>query len=153
MIIDSLENAAKYSAMHPLFSQVFAYIQHTNLQALPIGRHAIFGDNVFVIIERVAGQSRSTAQLECHRRYIDIQLVLSGVDEMAWRSLSHCHQPLSDYNASKDVQFFQDSPETWIATPAGAFCIFFPNDAHAALIGTQAIHKAVFKIAVQPVND
>lgn len=153
MIIDTLENAEQYSAMHPLFSQVIAYIKHTDLQALPVGRHAILGDDVFVIIERLLGQSRSTAKLECHRRYIDIQLVLSGVDEMAWRSLSNCHQPASDYNVSKDVQFFHDSPETWIATPAGALCIFFPNDAHAALIGTQVIHKAVFKIAVQTISN
>jgi YhcH/YjgK/YiaL family protein len=149
MIIDTLEYAEKYNAIHPLFSQVFAYIKSTDLLALPVGRHAIFGDDVFVIIEHVAGQSRSTAKLECHRQYIDIQLVLSGVDEMAWRALSHCNQPASDYNASKDVQFFHDSPETWITTPAGAFCIFFPNDTHAALIGTQMIHKAVFKIALQ----
>ena len=30
----------------------------------------------------------------------------------------------------------------------GSFCIFFPDDAHAPLVGTGNIHKIVFKLAV-----
>ena len=52
------------------------------------------------------------------------------------------------YNPTNDVQFFKDAPTSWMTTPAGAFCIFFPNDAHAAIFGTQSIEKAVFKVAI-----
>lgn len=153
MILDTLANADRYSALHPLFSKVFEYIRNTDLSALAIGKHAIVGDEVFVIIERVAGRSRDAAQLECHRRYIDIQLVLDGVDEMGWKPLADCHHPVADYNTKADIQFFQDIPATWIATPPGAFCIFFPQDTHAPLVAEQPIHKAVFKIALHPANN
>jgi YhcH/YjgK/YiaL family protein len=86
--------------------------------------------------------------LECHRKYIDIQLVLEGEEEMGWKALSHCAAPVADYSSERDIQFFQDAPASWITTPAGAFCIFFPGDAHAPLVATGKIRKAIFKIAV-----
>ncbi|MDO9366641.1 MAG: YhcH/YjgK/YiaL family protein, partial [Methylotenera sp.] len=85
---------------------------------------------------------------ECHRKYIDIQLVLDGIDEMGWKPLADCLNPVSDFNAASDIQFFHDTPATWVPTPANTFCIFFPEDTHAPLVATQPIHKIVFKIAV-----
>jgi biofilm protein TabA len=150
MILDTIANADRYSTLHPLFPTVFEFIRNTDLSALASGRHSIVGNQVFVIIERAAGRSRDAAQLECHRKYIDIQLVLDGIDEMGWKPLTDCHHPVADYNAPADIQFFHDTPATWIATPPGAFCIFFPEDTHAPLVATQPIHKAVFKIAQHP---
>lgn len=150
MILDTMANADRYQALHPLFPIVFEYIRNTDLSTLASGRHSIMADDVFVIIERATGRSRNAAQLECHRRYIDIQLVLDGVDEMGWKPLADCHHPVADFNMQADIGFFHDSPATWIATPPGAFCIFFPQDTHAPLVATQPIHKAVFKIALQP---
>ena len=148
MILDTLHNAERYNALHPLFSQVFAYIRNTPLQLLADGRHAVLGEDIFAIVQRVAGRTRDVAQLECHRKYIDIQLVLEGVDEMGWKPLANCHQPVSNYSADADIQFFHDAPNAWIATPEDSFCIFFPEDAHAPLIAQQHIHKIVFKVAV-----
>ena len=39
-------------------------------------------------------------------------------------------------------------PASWIATPPGAFCIFFPEDAHAPLVSNGEIRKVILKIAV-----
>ena len=55
---------------------------------------------------------------------------------------------MSDYSAEKDIRFFRNAPDSRIATPPGAFCIFFSEDAHAPLVSTGSIRKAVFKIAV-----
>jgi len=150
MILDTITNAHRYTTLHPLFATVFDYIQSNDLNALALGKHPIAGDDLFVIIERVQGRSRESTQLECHRKYIDIQLVLDGVDEMGWKSLPDCQNPVSDYNADYDVQLFNAMPTAWVATPANSFCIFFPEDAHAALVGNSSIHKAVFKVAVNP---
>ncbi len=148
MILDTITNTERYAALHPLFPQVFAFMRNTDLLALASGRHSIIGDDVFAIVERVSGRSREMAQLECHRKYIDIQLVLDGKDEMGWKPLADCHEPVSDYSESADIQFFHDAPAFWVATPAGAFCIFFPEDTHAPLVATQPIHKIVFKVAL-----
>ncbi len=148
MILSTLTNADRYAALHPLFQSAFDYIRNTNLLALAPGCYPILDEQLFVIVENVAGRSRAEAKLECHRKYIDIQLVLEGVDVMGWKSLADCHNPVSDYSAEKDIQFFHDAPASWIATPPGAFCIFFPEDAHAPLVETGNIRKVIFKIAV-----
>lgn len=148
MIIDTLANADKYSGLHPRFAAAFAFLRRPGLATLPLGRHTIEGDDLFVILSRSRGRSRSEARLEAHRQYIDIQLVISGIDEMGWRPRASCGNPSVPYSPEKDIEFFDDAPETWVATPAGAFCLFFPDDAHAPLVGEGEIHKAVVKVAV-----
>ncbi|MDH4216825.1 MAG: YhcH/YjgK/YiaL family protein [Gallionella sp.] len=145
MIFSTLSQSDRYAALHPLFPRVFDYIRTTDLLALAPGRYPISGDDLFAIVESVTGRTRAEAKLECHRKYIDIQLVLEGVDEMGWKALADCVQPVSDYKT--DIQFFHDAPSAWIATPPDAFCVFFPEDAHAPLVGTGNIRKVIFKIA------
>lgn len=148
MIFSTLSQSGRYAALHPLFPRAFEYIRNTGLLSLAPGRYPIIGEELFVIVESTAGRTRTDAKLECHRKYIDIQLVLDGIDEMGWKALADCRDPVSDYSAAKDIQFFRDAPDSWVATPPGAFCIFFPEDAHAPLVGTDNIRKAIFKIAV-----
>ncbi|MBI3903945.1 MAG: YhcH/YjgK/YiaL family protein [Nitrosomonadales bacterium] len=149
MIHATLSQVDRYAALHPLFPRAFEYIRNTDLLALAPGRYPIVGDDLFVIAESVPGRTRADAKLECHRRYIDIQLVLQGTDEMGWKALVDCREPVSDYSEEKDIQFFRDAPATWITTQPGAFCIFFPEDAHAPLVSAGLVRKVIFKIAAE----
>lgn len=148
MILDTLSNLDRYATLHPLFPRVIAFIRSTNLNALSAGIYPIIDKQLFVIVEETQGRSRNEAKLECHRKYIDIQLVLQGTDEMGWKPLAACQKPVSDYNEERDIQFFNDEADSWISTPANAFCIFFPEDAHAPLVSANRIRKLIFKIAV-----
>lgn len=150
MIFSALSQSSRYAALHPLFPRAFDYIRNTDLLALAPGRYPIVGDDLFAIVESVPGRGHFEAKLECHRKYIDIQLVLEGTDEMGWKPLTDCREPIADYSAEKDIQFFRDAPATWIATPPGHFCIFFPDDAHAPLVSDGQIRKVIFKVAVEP---
>ncbi len=147
MILSTIAQADRYAGMHPLFPRAFEYIRNTDLHSLAPGCYPIIADELLVIVENVAARERIAAKLECHRKYIDIQLVLQGTDEMGWRPLIECTQPLDDYSAARDVQFFDDAPGTWIVIKPGMYCIFFPEDAHAPLVGKGHIRKVVFKIA------
>ena len=148
MILSTLANANRYAALHPLFPLVFEYIRNTDLNALAPGIHPIIDKQLFVIVEIANGRTRAQAKLECHRKYIDIQLVLEGVDEMGWKPLADCHQPLDEYSEERDIRFFNDTADSWISTPVNTFCIFFPDDAHAPLVSSGKIRKVIFKIAV-----
>ncbi len=150
MIFSALSQSSRYSPLHPLFARAFDYIRATDLFALAPGRYPIAGDDLVAIVEHVPGKTREAARLECHRKYIDIQLVLDGVDEMGWKPLADCLNPVSDYSADKDIQFFHDAPAAWIATPPDHFCIFFPEDAHAPLVSAGTVRKVIFKVAVAP---
>ncbi|MBS4095482.1 MAG: YhcH/YjgK/YiaL family protein [Sulfuricella sp.] len=146
MILSPLTEADRYLSLHPLFARAFEFLRTTDLNTLPTGKHPIQGDDLFLIMEHRPGRPRTEAQLECHRRYIDIQLVLEGVDEMGWLPVAACSQPVAEYDDTRDIRFFNDAPATWLRTPAGAFCIFFPEDAHAPLVGEGMIRKVVVKI-------
>lgn len=148
MIFSALAQAHRYAALHPLLPQAFAYLRDTDLNALKPGVHQIIDKQLFIIVEQANGRTRGEAKLEAHRKYIDIQLVLEGLDEMGWQALADCHQPLDEHNAERDICFFDDEPAAWITVPPQHFCIFFPEDAHAPLVGTGAIRKVIMKIAV-----
>lgn len=149
MIVDRLANAEDYCDMHPLFERAFAFLRRADLAQLPEGRHEIDGDRLFCLISKGPGRSRAEAPLEAHRKYIDIQYVIGGADEMGWKPTSACRTSSAAYDAEKDIEFFKDAPDAWTVVPAGSFAMFFPCDAHAPLVGTGTIHKAVLKIAVQ----
>jgi YhcH/YjgK/YiaL family protein len=68
---------------------------------------------------------------------------------MGWKPTAECVRPQAEYNADKDIRFFDDAPLSWVTAQAGTFCLFFPEDAHAPLVSDGAIHKVVLKIAAR----
>jgi YhcH/YjgK/YiaL family protein len=148
MIIDRLENADRYCDMHPGFAKAFAFLRRGDLAKLPAERHEVDGDRLFCMISKGPGRPRAEAKLEAHRKYIDIQYVIAGTEEMGWKPTADCRVVDVPYDGDKDIEFFKDEPDSWNKVPAGSFVIFFPQDAHAPLVGDGQIHKAVLKIAV-----
>lgn len=149
IIVDRLANAEPYTGMHPRFEKAFAFLRRGDLPELAEGRHEIDGDRLFCLISDGEGRGREEAPLEAHRKYIDIQYVMAGTDEMGWKPTAACEIVEVRYDPEKDIAFFGDAPQTWTPVPAGSFAIFFPRDAHAPLVGSGRIHKAVLKIAVE----
>lgn len=148
MILSALSQSSRYAALHPLFQRAFDYIRDTDLFALVPGRYPIVGEELFAIVELVPGKTKEMARLEAHRRYIDIQLVLEGDEQMGWKPLEDCFNPVSEHSEEKDIRFFHDAPASWIAVPPDHFCIFFPEDAHAPLVSNGMVRKVIFKVAV-----
>lgn len=149
IIIDKLEHAEDYYDMHPAFEKAFEFLRQDGLAGLAADRYEIDGERLFCMISKGPGRSRAEAKLEAHRKYIDIQYVIAGADEMGWKPTADCKAIDTEYNADDDIMFFNDSPDSWTEVPAGSFVIFFPQDAHAPLVGSGQIHKAVLKIAVE----
>jgi YhcH/YjgK/YiaL family protein len=149
MIIDSLENAEGYYDRHPAFAEAFAFLKHSNIAELPVADYPLNGDHLFCSISNGPGRTRAEAILEAHRRYIDIQYVIAGPEEMGWRRTGDCQKVHTPYDSERDVCFFEDTPDRWTVIESGFFVIFLPEDAHAPLVGQGSIHKAVVKVAVE----
>ena len=148
MILDRLENAQRYVALHPEFAKAFTFLRQPRLESLALQKIEIDGTRVYATPAKSQARPRAEAKLEAHRKYIDIQYVISGVDEMGWKSRSTCHQVDTPYNTEKDYELFSDPADSWIAVGPGMFTVFFPDDAHAPLVGKGELHKIVIKIAV-----
>jgi biofilm protein TabA len=148
MILDHVENWRHYAALHPGFEEAFAFLERKDLGDLPAGRHPIEGERLYALVIKEDGRGRDSARLETHNRYIDIQFTVAGADDIGWKPAAQCAGEDQGYNAEKDSAFFRDKPEAWVTTLPGTFTIFFPEDAHAPLGGTGAIHKVVVKVAL-----
>lgn len=148
MFVDRLSEAQHYAEYHPGFRPAFAFLTNARVRHLELGRHTLDGERLFVLIVEAEGRGREQATLEAHRKYIDIQLSLAGMEEIGWRPTADCREPLAEYDSGNDVQFFADRPEVWVPMPAKTFAVFFPQDAHAPFAGSGVVHKAVVKVAV-----
>ena len=140
MIVDQLENAEKYFDLQPAFEKAFKFLRQENLAELELKKYELDGDRLFCSIDKVQGRSRDEAKLEAHKKYIDIQYVIAGDEEMGWKQTSTCKQIAQQYDSKKDIGFFNDEPQTWKKVPPGYFTIFFPDDSHAPVVGEGEIH-------------
>jgi biofilm protein TabA len=150
MILDVLENAYRYLALNNGFAKAIEFLLLPNLKELPVGKYEIDGDSVYATLSKDIGRRKEDTLLETHEKYIDIQLVLAGTDNMGWKPKSSCKQPAGEYDQKRDLQLFADEPEAWLSTASGSFAIFFPEDAHMPLISSGQLHKVVVKVAVAP---
>lgn len=149
MILDRLEHANRYLAIHPGIAKAIRYLQNHDLTQLAIGKHPIDGDNLLVIIDEYETVAVETTDYEAHKTYIDLQVILAGQEQMGILPLK-TQKPSKAYDAEKDFQLFsREEPNGFMVTvTAGMFTIFFPTDAHMPCIGVpaQKVKKAVFKI-------
>ena len=148
MILDTIENAGRYLPLHPGFNAAFEYLKHTDFGPLGAGRHEIDGDRLFVMVNRAKGRGRGGVKLESHRKYIDIQYTIVGTDEIGWKPTPDCDEIAVAFDPQKDVGFFADQPQAWVAVPPTRFTIFYPEDAHAPMGAECELLKAVMKVAV-----
>jgi len=148
MILDILGNGPLYRALHRGFDEAFAFLLNTDLAALTDGRHDIApGGAVFALVMGGEGRGQEAARLEAHRKAIDIQVTVSGVEIIGWSPLGSCLGS-EGYSPDEDLEFFRDAPVNWLTVPVGGFAVFLPGDAHAPLAGTGPVRKVVVKVAV-----
>lgn len=146
MIIDTIDNLAKYEAVNPLFKDVVDFLKKNDLNKLEAGKHPIKGADLFVNITTAKGRTPDAAVLETHRKMIDIQIPLDVPETYGYTPL--CRLPEEKYNAEKDITKYGDlMAESFVDCQPGMFAIFFPQDGHAPCISmAPEIKKAIFKV-------
>jgi YhcH/YjgK/YiaL family protein len=149
MIYDGLAQAGAYARAHPLFPLVFRYLSTLKGENWKAGRQELDGDRAYALLSDCEGRGREAARLEFHRKYIDLQCVLSGRDEIGWKGLQTCRRVADPYDPEKDIGFVADAADLWIPLAPGDFVVLFPGDAHAPLAGTGPMRKVVVKIAAR----
>ena len=146
MILDTFDRLSIYKSLNPQIEAVINFCRGKDLSSLAEGRVDINQD-CFAIPMTMAMRKTEDAQIETHRSYIDIQLVLKGVEKMGYRPLSSLSES-EGYSEDKDLEFWKDPCENLITVEEGQFALFFPEDGHLPLIGEGEIQKIVFKLKV-----
>ena len=149
MVLDRIDNAERSFPLHPGFKPAFEHLKTVNLAALAPGRYPIDGDRLSMIVTRGPGKGTDKTRLEAHKRYIDIQCTISGTDLIGWKNIRACAAEGLGYNDEKDIEFFPGASDVWVPVPAGAFGIFFPEDAHAPNGAVEELFKVILKVKVE----
>lgn len=132
------------------YRDALKYMAEHDLAALETGKHIINGDELFLNICDSDLKTPAQARFEAHRKYIDIQVPLSGVESFGVMPVADCREQDGEFNTEKDIVFFKDAVAgaTVFTAQPGQVVVFGPDDAHAPLIGQGKIHKAIFKVKI-----
>ena len=148
MVIAKIEDCERYYALHPLLQPLFDYVRSHDLLNASAGRIELQGDDLFINVNDSTLISREQQKLEVHRRYIDVHFPLSCAEEFGWRHLSTLGKSDAPFDEENDFALYTAPAHKWFALCPGEFCIVFPEDAHAPIVGRGAIRKLVAKLAL-----
>ncbi|MBQ8543197.1 MAG: YhcH/YjgK/YiaL family protein [Bacteroidaceae bacterium] len=148
MILDSIKNLKNYEGLHPNFKKAIDFILNSDLQNLPFGRNEICGDEIFANVMEAKPRGKEEVPLEVHRKYIDIQIPISGDEVMGYTPLEQL--PAADYSAADDVALYPVGmlAASYFEVKNSMFTIFFPQDGHAPAVTPVPEKKIIVKVAI-----
>ena len=149
--INKKELAVYYFKNSARWNKAFEFLRDNDLSKLEVKRHDIDGDNLFALVSEYMTKNEEDTKFEAHRKYIDIQYVIDGAEQMSITPLSDRKEELVPYDPAKDVEFIAvDNTTSYEATPE-KFYIFFPTDIHrpSVKIGeNKNVRKVVVKVRI-----
>ena len=148
MIYDRLTNIENYKGISSHLDTAIQFIISNDLQALPLGRTEIDGDNVFVNVMEAYTKPANELLFETHTQYMDIQIDLEG-SELLEVALDHLEET-TPYCSERDIAFYKAAPSSSCSLDNSKFIIFMTEEAHKPCIGAvneTPIKKCVFKVS------
>lgn len=151
MIFDEFRNFQRYGAVAPEAWRLIAEFLNRIDEKTEIGRYELDGDRVYATVQHYATHPADTSKLEYHRRYADIQLLLSGRETIYVRPLNGLIETMP-YDEKLDVGFYELNSDGAVSLPlsAGNFALFLPEEGHMPGVGVpdREVIKVVVKIDV-----
>lgn len=149
MVTDRLTQAALYRPLSPRITAAFEYVAATDFTRLADGRHDVDRDRIFALVQRYTTKPLADGRWEAHRRYIDLQVVVSGAERIGY--VSSDQLTAEPYDEAKDLLWLSGPAGQTITVPAGHFMLLWPGDAHMPGLHaerSEPVLKAVMKIAL-----
>jgi YhcH/YjgK/YiaL family protein len=148
MIFDSIDNFTKYLSVNKNFKLVPEFLLQYQLNKLETGKYEL-PDGNYAIVSSYSTKQLPECFIECHRKYIDVQIIISGIEKVGICNINECEE--NEYNSEKDFSVLKGNTD-FITFRKGHFIVFFPQDGHMPGISCsdtpEAVEKIVFKIVV-----
>lgn len=149
--IKKREFAIAYFKNKERWDKAFKFLLSSDLSKLETKRYDIDGDNLFATVSKYQSKDGEKANFEAHRKYIDIQYVISGSEIINISPLSSIKEIITPYDGAKDIEFMKvNTIVNYKASPSNFF-ILFPSDAHRPGIKDKSqvmVMKIVVKVKV-----
>lgn len=149
MIKDRLINADTYYGISESLQRGFEWLRVQDLKNIECGQYEIDGKKIYANIQEY--ETKTEANYESHRKYIDIQYMIEGKELVGVTDISNC-QTVETYNEERDLEFFSITrSEHYEELSEGEFLVFFPQDAHKPSMACETkskVKKVVVKILI-----
>ena len=152
MILDQLNHASAYRDLSPGFATGIDYLLNSDFAHIPDGRYEVIGSHNFAIVQSYTTKPPEKGRWEAHRKYADIQLMLTGSERMGVAPIERMKVEQA-YDGERDLEFFTvngGGGSTQIVTiEQGSFAIFLPHDVHMPTLMIEkpaAVRKVVVKV-------
>lgn len=132
-----------------IWEVVVDFLSSTNWNSLQNGKHLITEDGmVYAFVQEY--QTKDDSMMEAHRKYIDIQYVISGREYIYVCPLNECREQTKEYVESSDIEFYK-TPSSFrkVLADSSAYIILFPSDAHQPCMSVDGIKSDIRKIVVK----
>ena len=149
MVIDTLAHRAAWRGLHPRLVRGLEFLRAADLMKLPLGRHEIDGERLLTIVDEYTTRPPERCRLEAHRRYHDIQHLVTGREWIGYAPLDRV-RAVEPHDEARDVAFFEGEYDV-LTLHGGMFAIFAPHDAHAPQMmidRPEPVRKIVVKVEI-----
>lgn len=149
MIYDSLKHMECYRGIHPGVYRGLELLRDTDFSTWEDGRHEIDGDALFLLLQSYETKGENETP-EAHRKYVDIQYLLSGSERMGVAPLEDMRKEVEGH-PERDIWFYHGPTDELLLT-GDRFVALWPGDAHAPGIsvdGPTPCRKCVVKVKIE----
>ncbi|MCX5865012.1 MAG: YhcH/YjgK/YiaL family protein [Deltaproteobacteria bacterium] len=113
-------------------------------------KYHLQGDDLFAIVMSYETCAPETAEIEAHRKYLDIQAVISGEKGIGWGQADELEIG-TPYDAAKDAELYKHPKQGLLRVDLfpGDFMALFPHDAHMPSLMTKQVPVFTKKVVVK----
>jgi YhcH/YjgK/YiaL family protein len=157
MIVDRLDNWKLYFNTS-VWETIFVQLQALNENS-PAMEKKVKGDHVIlkVFSYKTIGHEDPEAELESHKKYIDIHTTITESERIEWYPTAGLNI-IKAYDAVDDAIYYERQKNSYVSLnmKPGIFAMFWPGDAHMPRLQVagkpELIKKAVMKISIDYVR-
>ena len=152
MIFAKLNADPDFLSLPAPLRKALRYLRETDLMTLPLGRHDIQGDEMFLNLMEMTTHPFAGSHPEVHKKYIDLMYWPEGGERIGVAPFLGT-EAVFESRPENDIDLLEGvENESFLTATAGCYGLFFPWDAHRPGLflgeGPATSRKAVVKIAV-----
>lgn len=150
--IDNLDNELK-ECEEPV-QKALVYLREHDFLNMADGKYEIDGEKIYAKVQRYKTKTVEKCRPEAHKKYIDVQFIASGVEELGWCAFNPDLKETEGYDGRDDVCFFEELiPKSSIVLYAGDFAVLYPEDVHRPQTAVDGVPADVVKVVVKVAVD
>lgn len=147
MIFDDITNIKNYVEIDEKIADFILGLSADT----PAGRIYLSNDNLtYANVDEYTTKTLEKCKLEAHKKYIDIQLLFSGVEELDYTSLDGL-MVSEPYDETRDIMFFASTDRVLnkVVLEPGKFVLLYPHEAHQPQMAYKNVPSGVKKVVVK----